>query len=314
MKRAIHLILILSSFINCKKELNVQPKYSDFETHLEARNLFGTVKEFSQFRAKIKTSNKSQTEKPIINLKENFTKNGFVKSVSYYDTFGKTQQITKSFYDANDNLQKRITKGENFPQNMVELIERDSIKKTEFRNITINDTLNFKFYSTFGKFDRIEEQIKIKNRDTTFVKYNYKFDLNNNLIQSEEIEKDNKTVNEYKYDENGNIVESINGTEYFKIKTIITYKEKRITKSEYYNITADLKQPLESVTIFDNYYNPINKKTYQNSELNREIKNEYEFDNNGNWIKKTVYMKEHFAGSKKFIPIYIESRKIKYWE
>tara|TARA_R110002051_G_scaffold92740_1_gene162520 strand:- start:364 stop:1308 length:945 start_codon:yes stop_codon:yes gene_type:complete len=314
LKKTLHLILFLSLFISCKNELNIQPKYSDFETDLEVRNLFGKVKELSQFRANIKNSDKNQTEKPIINLKENFTENGFVKSTEYFGTFGKTQQITENFYDANDYLQKRITKSENFPENMVELIERNSIKKTEFRNITINDTLNIEFYSTFGKLDKIEEQIKIENGDTTFVKYNYKFNSNKNIILLEEIENEIKTVTENKYDENGNIVESINGFDNFKMKTITIYKAGRISKIEYYSIFDDSEQLLESITEFDKYYNPINEKTYKDSKLKRETKNEYKFDNNGNWIEKTVSLKEHFYNSKKFVPIYIESRKIEYWE
>ena len=314
MKRTLHLILILSLFVSCKKELNIQPKYTDFETDLEARNLFGKVKELSQFRANIKGSDKSQTEKLIINLKESFNKNGFVKSTEYFDTFGITQQTTENFYDANNYLQKSITNGQNFPEKMIELIERDTIKKTAFRKIVINDSLNYEFQSTFGKLDRIEKQTRIENGDTTLINYNYKLDSNDYVIFFEEIGGNEKNINEYKYDENGNVVESINGTDFFKIKTVTNYKDNRIIKVEHYNISADLKQHLESITEFDNYYNPINKKTYQNSELNRETKNEYEFDNNGNWIKKTVYLKEHFANSKKFIPIYIEKRNIKYWK
>tara|TARA_R110002049_G_scaffold200901_1_gene371614 strand:+ start:2951 stop:3895 length:945 start_codon:yes stop_codon:yes gene_type:complete len=314
LKKALHLILILSLFISCKNKLNIQPKYSDFETDLEARNLFGKVKEFSQFRANIKGSDKNQTEKQIIKLKESFNKNGFAKSSEYFDTFGITQQTTENFYDVNNYLQKSITIGQNFPKKMVELIERDTIKKTAFRKIVINDSLNYQFQSTLGKLDRIEKQTRIENGDTTQINYNYKLDSNENVIFVEEIGGKEKNINEYKYDENGNVVESINGTDFFKIKTVTNYKDNRIIKVENYTISADLKQHLESITEFDNYYNPINEKTYQNSELNRETKNEYEFDNNGNWIKKTVYLKEHFANSKKFIPIYIESREIEYWK
>ena len=117
-----------------------------------------------------------------------------------------------------------------------------------------------------------------------------------------------------KYDQNGNIVESINGFDNFKMKTITIYIAGRISKIEYHSIFDDSEQLLESVTEFDKYYNPLNEKTYQDSKLKRETKNEYKFDNNGNWIEKTVSLKEHFYNSKKFVAIYIESRKIEYWE
>tara|TARA_R110002051_G_scaffold113010_2_gene185710 strand:- start:897 stop:1910 length:1014 start_codon:yes stop_codon:yes gene_type:complete len=315
LKRTIHLILILSLFISCKNELNIQSKYSDFETDLEARNLFGKVKEFSQFRANIKSSEKKETEKSTINLKEVFTKNGSLKKSEYFDSFGKTQQTTENNYDEKGNLLKTITLNHNYPKKMVEeLIHSDSLNRMESRIITINDTLNYQFILNFDQFDNIKRQLKIENKDTMIVNFKYEYDSKKRLIKSEQLEKNNKSINEFKYNENGNVIESIFTSDFFKFKTVKTYVNKRLSKIENYSISKELKQELESITEFDNYYNPISKKTYQNSELNRETKNEYEFDNNGNWIKKTVYLKEHFANSKKFIPIYIENREIKYWK
>jgi hypothetical protein len=314
LKQIIHLTLILLLFISCNNKLNIQPKYSDFKTDLETKNLFGKVKEFSQFRENIKSSNNNKTKESIIKQKETFTKNGSLKKSEYFDSFGKTQQTTENIYDGNNNLLKSITLNANYPQKMLELIERDTIKKTEFRKITINDTLNFEFHSTFGKFNKIQKQMKIENRDTTIINYNYVFDKNNNVIKLEQIEKDNIIVNEYKYNEDGNVTESVTGTDIFNFKSIRKYQNKQLSMVTRYNSYSDLKEILIEITLYDKYYNPINEKKYENAELHREIKNKYEFDKNGNWIKKTVYLKEHFANAEKFIPIYIESREIKYWE
>jgi major membrane immunogen (membrane-anchored lipoprotein) len=315
LKQTILLTLILLLFISCNKELNIQPKYSDFKTDLEAKNLFGKVKEFSQFRENIKSSDKNRTEKSTINLKETFTKNGSLKKSEFFDSYGKTQQTTENIYNEKGNLLKSITLNNNYPQKMVEkLIHSDSINRMESRMITINDTLNYKFTLKFDEFNNVKQQLKIENKDTLIVNFKYEYDSKKRLIKSEQLEKNNKSINQFEYDENGNVVELIFTSDFFKFKTVTTYMKNRLSKIENYNISKELKQELESITEFDNYYNPINKKTYQNSELNRESKNEYEFDNNGNWIKKTVYLKEHFANSEKFIPIYIENRKIKYWE
>lgn len=312
MKKTIYLILILALFISCKEKLNIQPKYKDFKTDLEAKNLFGKIKEYSQFRENF---SKNKTEKSIIHLKEKFNKFGSLKKSEYFDSFGKTLKTTENIYDENNNLLKKITLNENYPKKMVEkLIHSDSIKKIESRLITINDTLIYKFTLKFNEFENIKQQLKIKNNDTILVYFKYQYDSKKRIIKSEQFEGNNKSINEFEYDENGNIVESIFTSDFFKYKTVTTYTNNRLSKIENYEISKEFKKELESITEFDNYYNPVNEKTYQNSELNRESKNEYEFDNNGNWIKKTVYLKEHFANSKKFIPIYIEKREIKYWE
>ena len=49
-------------------------------------------------------------------------------------------------------------------------------------------------------------------------------------------------------------------------------------------------------------------------QYHRELKFDYEFDENGNWIKKNVSMKEHFNNSKEFVTIYVDTRKISYWK
>ena len=88
----------------------------------------------------------------------------------------------------------------------------------------------------------------------------------------------------------------------------------RIFKQTSYTISADLKKHKNNITEFDILYNPINSKEFEDSKLNRELKFDYEFDKNGNWIKKNVSMKEHFNNSKEFVPIYVDTRKISYWK
>lgn len=69
---------------------------------------------------------------------------------------------------------------------------------------------------------------------------------------------------------------------------------------------------LDEETEYDSLYNPIDLKIYHDSKLNRELKYSYEYDKSGNWIKRNISLKEYFADSKKFTPVYNEIRKIKY--
>ena len=314
MKKIIYLIFILLFFISCKNNVEVNPKYSDFKNDLERKNLFGKIKEYSQYRAIFKVMDNNSTEKTTITLREMFTKKGALKKSEYYDTFGKLQQIVENYYNSNDEKTKNISISEVPYHKIVTLIKRDTIHKLIFQNVTYNDTLNIKFINRFEKTDRIVEQLQIENNDTIVKKYEYYYDQNDKLIKEIQIEKDNKNISDYTYDKKGNLIKLISGDKWMKFKTITEYDGKnKIIKKTQYIISADLKEHLESKTEYDNHFNQVNKKIFQNDKLNREIKNKYEFDEKGNWIKKTVFLKDVFANSNKFTPIYVETRKIKYW-
>jgi len=313
LKKIIYLILIPLLFISCKNNVEVSPKYSNFENDLERKNLFGNVKDYSQYRAIFKVNNGS-TEKAALSIKEMFTKKGALKKTEYFDTFGKLQQSVGNFYNSNDEKTKNISISEMPYHKMVTLIKRDTIHKLIYQNVTYNDTINIMFIHRFEKTDRIVEQLEIKNNDTIIKKYQYNYDKNNNLIKETQIEKDNKSIKEYTYDKKGNVIKLISGDEWLKFKTITEYDSKnRIVKKTFYTISSDLKEHLDNKTEYDNHFNEINKKIFQDGKLNKELKNKYEFDEKGNWIKKTVFLKEVFANSNKFVPIYVETRKIKYW-
>lgn len=320
MNKLPYLILILTILASCKNELELKPKYSDFKTDLEARGLFGKVKKFSQFRAGFKDVDGNQLEKPVPNLKEEFTSFGSVKKMENFDSFGKSQQITVNFYDENNYLVKYLTtnKNQNLPQKIEETIEHDSVKNKKIRNITMNDSIHYVVFENYGKFDQIQKQVMIENGDTITRIFEYKFNDNNKIVWQKETKIDtilsDYNINEYKYNSDGNMIVSIQGNEWLKFKMENEFEGGYLTKSKEYTITADLKENLREEIEYDKYYNPTNQKIYENSKLNRELKNEYKFDGKGNWTEKKVSLKEHFANSNKFIPIYIESRKIKYWE
>lgn len=314
MKKIIYLIFIVLFSISCKKNVEVNPKYSDFKNDLERKNLFGKIKEYSQYKANFKGINNESTEKPTLSIKETFTEKGALKKTEYFGAFGELQQLLENIYNSNNEKIKYISISENPHQKLVTLIKRDTIRKLVYANVTYNDTINTVFINRFEKTDKIVEQLEIKDNDTIIKKYEYKYDKNNRLIKVIEIEKNNKSVRDYTYGKNGNVIKFISGDQWLKFKTITEYDSKnRIIKKTFYTITADLKEHIETKTEYDNHFNEINKKIFQDGKLNKELKNKYEFDEKGNWIKKTVFLKDVFANSNEFAPIYIETRKIKYW-
>lgn len=312
MKQYLFIISILLLFTSCQKEFDVIPKYSNFKTDLEAKNIFSNVKKLQQFRANIDTLNTKKTDKPVPVFTETYTINGNVENTEYFDFFGKTQQTVNAVYDSKNNLIKSITKSSVFPEHMVKSIIRDSITKKEIQTIIINDSIYSKIVSTYNAKNKIIEKLKINKRDS--IKTTYSYNTKNQIIKEAILEKKATITNTYSYNNNGNIIESINGSNYFRVKTTYTYNNDRVFKITEHNIAKDDKAYLMREVIYDRYYNPIKEKHYENNILKEELKITYNFDTIGNWIKKTVALKSHTSNSKKFIPIYVETRTLTYWE
>jgi hypothetical protein len=307
-----HLIVILAIFASCDDPVDLKPKHWD----LEIRGLFGKVMEMQHFRANFKGSGASQIEKPILNLKEEFTEFGSVKLSEYFDTFGEPQQKSEHFYNNSNSLIKSVTTGQNPVEKSIEIISNDSINKVTTRTLTYNDSLNFKIIIEYDASNNINRQIKIQNGDTIISNYDYIYDDSKNLLKMVELKvgEEEGVIDEYKYDENGNIIERVSASKYYKFKTIKEYSNNILTKSRYYTTSPDLKEQLNEIIEFDKYSNATTKKIFEDGKLNKELKNIYRFDGKGNWIEKKVSSKEYFANANKFIPIYVESRKIRYWE
>lgn len=313
-------ILILISILlqNCKEtsefDTDLKPTYYDFENDREQRNLYGKIKEVEQYKALFKNGEYTR-EEPLPTLIEKFTEFGSLNKTEYFDDYEKTTQIDLFYYNENDFLAKSISENHLTNQKTVQLISYDSINKTTIRNLTINDTLNYKFISTFDSNDLIVKQLKIEAQDTVVRSYEYRFNDNKKRILEKEFEEGKElSVATYKYDDENQLIEYSNKYEWMELLTETEWKNNRIKKQILYTISANLNKHLERITEYDKLFNPINQKIYESSELNRELKYDYEFDQFGNWIKRTVSMKEYFANSDKFIPIYVESREIKYWK
>ncbi len=294
---------------------DLKPIYSDYKNTLQRNNLYGKVKKIEYFKTTFQNTDKE--DKSVLNKIEEYTDFGELKKAEYFDNHGELLQTNVIDYNENKKFIKSISFSKSNNTNILQTVEYDSIKNTSELNVFLNDTIDHKMISYFGRNDYPIKQVTIKGNDTTEVNFEYDFDNNNKIKSATQKEKGNKksmTSNLYKYDNNNNLVESSYKTEWLEMISETEWKDGRILKQTSYTIAADLKKYTDNITEFDILYNPINEKIYENSELNRELEYDYEFDQFGNWIKRTVSMKEYFAKSNKFIPIYIETRKIKYWK
>ncbi len=305
MRKIIHLIYILTLFLSCKKE-NISNYYESED--LEERNLFGNVKSYAISGARINNFDVEQTEEFIIDLREEFTNNGQISSIEYFDYSGEPIEKTKKFYD--DNCVKTVdSNGEE-----VICTTTDSLNRIEYQSHTINDRIKIKIIKVYNHLNLIKTKMAIHEAgaDTTFTEYAYKYDSNNNVILKEEMTDNYTNVFEYKYNEQGKMIEEYEEYEFYRYKKSITYKEGKISEINKQNLMA-MPYQRQDIIGYDQNKNETYLIGYLNHELKTINKYDYEFDDMGNWIKKITFSSESLE-NQKFKPVYMETRKIDYWE
>jgi hypothetical protein len=317
--RKIYLLILLALIgFGCNNKsdskTDLKPIYTNFENAWQERNLYGKVKSLKQYKTNFQSNGK--LENPILNLSEKYTDFGELKEIENFGNFGEPIQKDTYEYDNEKFLIRTTSVNKLADINYIMNVENDTINNKSIRTVKLNDSLEQKIIVYFDDKDFITKQIAIEKNDTTIVNYKYIFNQTDNLITEIQFEIDeNNPIQSlhYKYNETGNLIESSNKTEWMEFLIETEWKDERIFKQTEYIIPADLKKNLEMITEYDRKFNPVNLKVYENSELNRELKYEYEFDKYGNWTKRTISIKEHFINSNQFVPIYIETREIKYW-
>lgn len=276
------------------------------------------MKSITWFKGTYLDNNGKKTREPIKTFDEEFTELGASKKTEYFDDFGNLTQSTVNEFDEKGFLVKSITINENGyrPFKSITTIKHDTIENLIIRSSTINDSLNFKYIEEYNEKGPLIKNTSIENGDT--IVWTSKQEYNkHNKITFEEVTPSNGEEPKffsYEYDSLGNVVQSINGNKWMRHKAISKYKNHHLVLDSLFVISADEKEHLSEITEYDNFLNPINVKIYEESELNRELKNRYEMDKYGNWIRKVVSLKEHFANSKSFTPAYVETREIEYWK
>jgi len=304
---------------NCQNKTELRtdllPTYSGSKNALQGNNLYGKVKKIEYYKTTFQNIEKE--DKPILNKIEQYTDFGELEKVEYFDNYGELLQTNVIDYYKNQKFIKSVSINKANKSKMIQTSEYDSIKNTSELTVFVNDSIGHKTAFYYGKNNYLIKRISVKGNDTTETNSEQTFNDNNKLILTTQKEKGNDKstiIIRNKYDNNNNLIESSHKTEWIEMLSETEWKDGRIFKQTSYTISVDLKKHTNNITEFDILYNPINLKEFKDSKLNRELKFDYEFDENGNWIKKNVSMKEHFNNSNEFVPIYVETRKINYWK
>ena len=294
-----------------------KPKYNNFKNDLDRENLEGKVRSIEEGK-NIESDSKTESTKEFV---KEFTESGNLSSMKKYDVFGKPIYSTQNIYNKKGLKIKAFTEDFNMASKSVEEYEYKD-DNLSYAKVFINDTLKYKSYLEYDKSGHLTRQIEIqiketplKTNDTTLNTLTYSFDKSGNVILKKNLQttknKSYNYSNTYKYDNKNNIIETNSDFDIFgTLKVVNTYdSENRIEKSiEYRN------KQIEKVILFDKFYDESLISFYRNGTLERELKYEYEFDTKGNWIKRKAYVKNSSKHGDEFKFIYVENRKILYYD
>lgn len=228
----------------------------------------------------------------------------FTKSIRNYDERG--NYISSDFYHSDSLFNKRSVYKYDSKNNRIE----------EYSYNSKNELQNKRTY-IYDNHGNIIEDHYLTTSDNSIHKIVYQFDNNNNIIVESEFIMDSLvSAKNKKYDVNNNLIEAnyIFSDEQLNYKTINEYDSLRnIRKSFNFNPTGTLDEEsvLKKGAIFDEFeiYKKLNGKLYLDSyykttkddytieekhfdsdgKLQMYLETKFEYDKNGNWIKKIEY-------------------------
>ena len=318
MRTTFKLLISLTLFSSCQENnsdsTDAKPVYFDYENSWEERNLFGKVKSVSTYRANYKSDTKLDEKR--LQRRTWFTKFGAIKRAEYFETFGQKTQTESYEYDENKYFIKAII--ENFPakRKIIRTVKDDTINKITSQKIYINNNLTESFIVHYDKNGRIEKHLEIEDNDTIEYIHNLKLDAKKNLISERQISSNSskdKVVDSFAYDKDDRLIYSSNLTNSTEFISIFEWKDDKLISEKNYFVYPDETKHLNSLTEYDNLYNPTNITKYTDEKPSQEYKYEYTFDQQNNWIKQTVYIKQIRNGKGDFVKAYADSREIEYW-
>ena len=311
--KQIGIILLLTFLtIGCSENFDIKRQYNSFNNDLERDNLFGKVKTVDLRKADI---NSDKLDECILVSKTEYTNFWDISYQEFFDNFGKLQQWTKCEFYKNKKV-KTVSENLNLNSKMIETYRLDN-KNRYISAKGKYDTVGFSAKFKYDSLDNIIKLVSIQANDTSISFIDYKYDQQEKILKKKQYTKaedgqnENMIINEYKYDSSGNLITTTSKSEFIgEEKSLYEYdNQSRIRIIKQYQNGL-----IEKETEFDKYYNPILIKYYSTGNIEKEIKYAYSFDNKRNWIERKAYLKQIFASSNKFIPIYMEQRIITYYE
>lgn len=291
--------------------------YLEYGNDLHKLNLSGYVKKVLIFQ-EVFCDEIDDESKQILSVVTIFNSDGYIIDEVSIDGFGDTVSTNNNLYDTKGHLITRYYKEYFNPENEFFINNyydrKGKLKKSVSRIIRLNDSL-ITFFTYNDKGDKSFIQVNGYQTDSLekTVQYNYDYDENGKKKTIEMIQGTDMNSlalrNIYRFNDDGYMVEHIEDNPRFEriTKLRINYKSDRIKNLKRYE-----NEELVSVKEFDGNGNLVIKIYYEDSTISEYSKYEYEYDEKGNWIRKTHLRKS--TGEDEFKCVSVQHRKIEYYD
>lgn len=318
MKKSYLLLCLLCCLVSCQKKFDNKPVYLNAKNDLETNHLYGNVKEVVRNVAYYQHGSKNEFEDSKLLSTYSFNKAGNYNTYNLYDTYGELEEEKTYVYNEKNKLTelKAIVNNQIKPEEVIQYNSFESDSLLVYTKILKNNVVLNEAYMEYDANGSISGVKKIIDNDTTLIISKNTYDKQKRLVKIEETKsgENQKTMYTYVYDGLGNQITNTMKLPFLDVKNEFKYDGNVLVSVISYETPISGEEEISSYIEYDEYGNTILYKRYEDGKLASINKNEYEFDNHGNWIKRTEYVNSDPAKKNEFMLLLLETRTITYWE
>ncbi|MCH2194327.1 hypothetical protein [Kordia sp.] len=319
MKKIVFTICLLLIFTNCHNKKSVSQKASDKDeqNHLQVENLQGNVKEFLLKQAYPLGDSQTEFQELKTSAYYIFNEAGNYNKMQFFNDFGKLDSHNVYRYNEAGLVAEFETKDflENENTEIRELNTYNDENQLTHKKTFQNERVQYEVYMVYDTEKNIVESKIIHGTNVIFKTTENFLDDQDRVIKIiETSDKDNiKNIQSNVYDDSGNLIKHEANIGSLKFRNEFTYENGKRAEAKYYSIPLSGKVFLDRTTNYDANENITKVSNYENGVLKTVFNYEYEFDTQGNWIKKTTYINRNPELEEDFKLYLLETREITYW-
>ena len=290
--------------------------HENYPSGWEAENLKGKIKTLKQKKAYVIDFKSGKTDEPILEFVKQYNRHGNTVKETYYGAFGEPEQTFEGQYSGDGTNSKTIWKTLVMSTKTVTTEIYDTITgwivSSEY---VMNDSAMDGFTYLYDENGNFKELRPLSGDSGKHLFFEYDYDENGKILSEIQLTNNSgkaDTLSAYscQYDPSGNKIEQFNKS------TVDFIKDSRVVfeydpKNRLVKITEFEEDNLKGIIEYDSLGNEKVQTEYQEGNLASRTRMIYVYDNQGNWIKQSVFRAERDAEE---IELFVKTREIEYFK
>ncbi|WP_298512852.1 hypothetical protein [uncultured Kordia sp.] len=317
MKKIASISCLLMILISCQNKKEVHSTDKDLKNDLQFENLHGNVKEFTLKKAYPLGDSETEFQEAVVHAIYTFNEAGNFEKTEIFNDFGKLDTRSAFLYNNNELLvefkMRSFSGDENMEVRELNTYNEDAL--LEHQEHFQNQKLVFEADVTYDTEKNITTWRYLHNNQTMTKTAETFLDDQDRIIKIiETSDKENiKNVQSNVYDDSGNLIKHEANIGSLKFRDEYTYENGKRVEMKNYSIPLSEEVFLDMITNYDAHKNAVKISHYENAALKKVFTYTYEYDAQGNWIKKITHINRNPASGETFDLYLLETRDITYW-